>query len=139
MVASFGKASLVLATATKTYTAISSSADYSKKLNAYLQFFKNKFVADSNVVGVVVVSGNKVLGCDMFATPALFKSQFQSLLHSYATEVIISGKPVIATAPVVKAYMDQLLGNETTQQSTLKQKGNAFVEKGKKLRVSSFD
>lgn len=126
-------------TATKTYTAISSSADFSKKLNAYLQFFKNKFVADSNVVGVVVVSGNKVLGCDMFATPTLFKSQFQSLLHSYATEAIISGKPVTASATVVKAYMDQLLDNETTQQSTLKQKGNSFVEKGKKLRVSSFD
>ena len=75
----------------------------------------------------------------MFATPTLFKSQFQSLLHSYATEAIISGKPVTVTAPVVKAYMDQLLGDETRQQSTLKQKGNAFVEKGKKLRVSSFD
>jgi hypothetical protein len=35
--------------------------------------------------------------------------------------------------------MDKLLNNEATQQSTLKQKGNAFVEKGKKLRVSSFD
>ncbi len=116
-------------TSTITYTAITNSADFSKSLNAYLQFFKNKFVADSNVIGVVVVSGNKVLGCDMFATPALFSSQFQSLLHSYATETIISGKPVTATATVVKAYMDKLLGNETTQQSTLKQKGTAFVER----------
>ena len=126
-------------TATKTYTAITGSADYTKKLNAYLQFFKNKFVADSNVIGVVIVTGDKVLGCDMFATPALFGSQFQSLLHSYATEAIISGKPVTVAAPVVKTYMDKLLGNEAIQQSTLKQKGNAFVEKGKKLRVSSFD
>ena len=126
-------------TATKTYTAITASADYTKKLNAYLQFFKNKFVADSNVIGVVIVTGDKVLGCDMFATPALFSSQFQSLLHSYATEAIISGKPVTVAAPVVKTYMDKLLGNEAIQQSTLKQKGNAFVEKGKKLRVSSFD
>jgi hypothetical protein len=126
-------------TATKTYTAITGSTDYTKKLNAYLQFFKNKFVADSNVIGVVIVTGNKVLGCDMFATPALFSSQFQSLLHSYATEAIISGKPVTITAFVVKDYMDKLLSNEATQQSTLKQKGNAFVEKGSKLRVSSFD
>jgi hypothetical protein len=126
-------------TDTKTYTAINSSADFTKKLNGYLQFFKNKFVADSNVIGVVIVTGNKVLGCDMFGTPALFGSQFQSLLHSYATEAIISGKPVTITTPVVKAYMDKLLNNEATQQSTLKQKGNAFVEKGKKLRVSSFD
>ena len=126
-------------TSTKTYTAITKSADFTKKLNAYVTFFKNKFAADSNVIGVVIVTGNKVLGCDMFATPALFSSQFQSLLHSYATEAIISGKPVTATAAVVKAYMDKLLNSEATQQATLKQKGNAFVEKGKKLRVSSFD
>jgi hypothetical protein len=126
-------------TSTKTYTAITSSADFTKKLNGYIQFFKNKFVADTNVIGVVIVTGNKVLGCDMFATPALFSSQFQSLLHSYATEAIISGEPVTVTVTVVKAYMDKLLGNESMQQSTLKEKGNAFVEKGKKLRVSSFD
>ena len=126
-------------TATKTYTAVSSSTDFSKKLNSYLQFFKNKFVADSNVIGVIVVTGNKVLGCDMFAAPTLFKSQYQSLLHSYATEAIISGQAITIKPEVVKAYMDKLLANETIQQTTLKQKGNSFVEKGTKLRVSSFD
>ena len=126
-------------TSTKTYTALTSSTEFNKKLAGYLQFFKNKFTADTNIIGVVVVTGNQVLGCDMFATPALFKSQFQSLLHSYATEAILKGKPVTATAATVRTYMNSLLKDEATQQKTLKQKGNAFVEKGKKLRVSSFD
>ena len=126
-------------TSTKTYTALSSSIDFSKKLAKYLQFFKNKFTSDQNVIGVVVVTGNKVLGCDMFATPELFRNQFESLLHSYATEAIVSGQAVTISAEVVKVYMDKLLNNETIQQATLKEKGNIFIEKGKKLRVSSFD
>ena len=126
-------------TATKTYTAITNSGDYSKKLKGYMDFFQRKIHAELNIIGVVVVSGNKVLGCDMFATPALFQSQFESLLNSYATEAILSGKPVTATPVAVKAYLNPLLNNETSQQATLKQKGNSFVEKGMKLRVSSFD
>jgi hypothetical protein len=126
-------------TPTKTYTALTNSTDFNNKLAGYINFFKNKFAADSNIIGVIVVTGNRVLGCDMFATPALFKSQYQSLLHSYTTEAILNGQPVTANTSGVKIYMDKLLKDETTQKATLKEKGNAFVQDGKKLRVSSFD
>lgn len=126
-------------TATKTYTAMTQSADFTKKLNQYLSFFKNKFDKDSSVIGVVVATGNKVIGCDMFATHDLFKKQFESLLHSYATEAIVTGKPVTIKTKEVKAYTDKLFASESVQQATLKEKGNSFSEKGKKLRVSSFD
>ena len=126
-------------TSTKTYTALNNSADFKNRLEKYLRFFKNKFEGEQNVIGVVVVTGNKVLGCDMFATHELFSQQFESLLHSYATEAIVSGKVVTASSAIVKMYMDKLLNNELIQQETLKEKGNTFVEKGKKLRISSFD
>jgi hypothetical protein len=79
------------------------------------------------------------LGCDLFATNTLFKGQLQSLLHSYVTEAILNGAPVTASAQTVKTYMDGLLKDEIVQKQTIKQKGNAFVHDGKKLRVSSFD
>ena len=126
-------------TSTKTYTAMTQSADFNKKLDQYISFFKNKFNKDSNVVGVVVVTGDKVIGCDLFATHDLFIKQFESLLHSYATEAIVKGKPVNITTKTVSSYTDKLLANEKVQEATLKEKGNAFSEKGKKLRVSSFD
>jgi hypothetical protein len=125
-------------TATKTYTAISSSNTFTKNLDAYLAFFNNKFT-DPNIIGLVVVTGNKVLGCDLFATNALFSGQLQSLLHSYATEAILNGAPVTASTRTVKAYMDGLLKDESLQKQTIKEKGNAFVHDGKKLRISSFD
>jgi len=126
-------------TSTKTYTAMTQSADFKKKLDQYLSFFKNKFVKDSAVVGVVVVTGDKVIGCDMFATHDLFLKQFESLLHSYATEAIVTGKPVNITTATVKSYTDKLLASESVQQATLKEKGSSFSERGKKLRISSFD
>ena len=126
-------------TSTKTYTAMTQSADFTKKLDQYILFFKNKFEKDSSVVGVVVVTSNKVIGCDMFATHDLFVKQFESLLHSYATEAIVTGKPVNIATTTVKSYTDKLLANESVQKETLKEKGNSFSEKGKKLRVSAFD
>jgi hypothetical protein len=79
------------------------------------------------------------LGCDLFATNSIFKGQLQSLLHSYATEAILNGKPVTIPVHTVKSYMDKLLKDETTQKLTLKEKGNSFTTNGKKIRVSSFD
>ncbi|HMH34974.1 MAG TPA: DUF6569 family protein [Puia sp.] len=124
---------------TKTYTAIDRSAAFTGKLKSYLHFFQTAFSTDQDVIGVVVVSGDKVLGCDMFATSALFKQNFDNLLHAYATEAIVNGKTVTILPAAVKAYMDQLLSNERVQESTLKAKGNKFEEKGRKLRVTSFD
>lgn len=125
-------------TSTSAYTAISTSDSFSKKLNGYLKFYADK-LTNPNIIGVIIVTGNKVLGCDLFATNALFRGQYQSLLHSYATEAILNGAPVTISINTVKDYADQLFKDEVTQQKTLKQKGNSFVNNGKKLRISSFD
>ena len=124
---------------TRTYTAINKSEDFTKKLKAYKDFFKEKFSTEKNVVGVVVVSGNKVLGCDMFATSDLFKNNLENLLASYATDAIISGSAVTATPQTVKSYMDKLLRNEEDQSATIKEKGKVFTNNGKKMRVTSYE
>ena len=51
--------------------------DYVEKLSGV---FRNK----SNIVGVVAVSGNDAIGCDLFATHELFEQHFPNLLQSYA-------------------------------------------------------
>jgi predicted MPP superfamily phosphohydrolase len=125
-------------TSTSTYTAITTSDKFNSQLNHYLKFYADK-LTNPNIIGVIIVTGNKVLGCDLFATNAIFKGQYQSLLHSYATEAILDGAPVTISDKAVKAYADNLFKDENTQQKTLKEKGTAFTNKGKKLRVSSFD
>jgi hypothetical protein len=126
-------------TDTRTYTALDNSKDYKQKLDQYLTWFNNKFSGQRDVIGVVVVSGDKVLGCDMFATNELFLQHYGNLLHSYATEAVVNGSPVNIQPGKVKEYMDGLLTSEKSQAATLKEKGNSFVVKSKKLRVTSFD
>lgn len=125
-------------TSTSAYTAISTSDSFTSKLNGYLKFFEDK-LTNPNIIGVIAVTGNKVIGCDLFATSAIFRGQYPSLLHSYATEAILNGAPVNISTATVRKYSDQLFKDEMTQKQMLKEKGNAFFSNGKKLRVSCFD
>ena len=123
---------------TQTYAGIVNSKGFNDKLAAYKKFFNERFSKEDHVIGVIAVSGNKILSCDMFATSWLLKQNFDNLISSYATDAIIEGSPVTIAPSNVKNYMDKLLKNEEVQQATLKEKGKSFSEKGKKLRVSSY-
>lgn len=126
-------------TETKTYTALEQSQDYTVKLNKYIFFFESWIKTEKDIVGVIVVTGDKVLGADIFATHELFIQNFDGLLHSYATEAILNGKPVTIAPATLDRYVADLLSNEKKQEETLKKKGSKFEEKGKKIRISSFD
>jgi hypothetical protein len=126
-------------TSTKTYTAITNSGEFNKDLAQYSKFFLNKLKSETDVIGVVVVTGDRVVGCDLFATHELFTGQLESLLQSYATEAILNGKTVAVVPQTVKNYVDGLMKNEEIQKATIKAKGSSFTHNGKKLRVSNFD
>jgi hypothetical protein len=124
---------------TGTYTELDQSSNYKSKLNKYLSFFTPAIKAEKDIVGVIVVTGDKVIGADIFATHELFMQNLDGLLHSYATEVILNGKPVTVSQATVDRYVTDLLSNEKKQEETLKTKGSKFENKGKKIRISSFD
>ncbi len=81
-------------TSTGTYTGLEGADDFTHSREQYLRFFEDKFERTENVVGIVAVSGGKVLGVDIFGHPNLFKSKYESLLHSYITEAITNGNEV---------------------------------------------
>jgi hypothetical protein len=126
-------------TPTSTYTALDKSSEYRSKINQYLSFFTPVINKEKDIVGVIIVTGDKVAGADIFATHELFIQNFDGLLHSYATEAIINGKPVTVKQATVDKYVMDLLGNEKAQDEKLKKNGSKFEEKGKKIRISSFD
>lgn len=124
---------------TKTYTAMTSSKDYSDKLKSYVDFYKKVFTGNDSIIGFTAVSGDKILGCDMFATNDLFKKNMESLVSSYATDAILNGSAVKVDNTTIKKYMDNLLSSEQKQTQTIKEKGKDFIYQGKKLKVSSYD
>lgn len=81
-----------IVTPTKNYTGLESSEDFTKQRNDYLSFFTDKFEDSHDVIGIVAISGNKILGTDIFGHPSLFKKQYKSLIYSYVTEALVAEK-----------------------------------------------
>lgn len=126
----------------KTSTGALTAAKDADKLNAQLKNYKNWFASSfrdqPDVIGIVAVSGKKVLGCDMFATHEMFMSYYPNLLDSYATEAITSGGPVTASYAEVSKFLMDLISNEAAQEDTLRNSGTMLKENGKKYHISKF-
>lgn len=126
-------------TSTSAYTALSSAADYQKTEKEYFNVLQPRLAAEKDIVGVIVVSGDKVIGCEIFATEQLFRKLSDNLLRSYIHEAVTNGKPVNISPAAVKKYMDELLLDQRNQEAKIKSKGKIFVSQGKKLHIATYE
>jgi hypothetical protein len=126
-------------TSTGTLTALDKSGDLSIDLARYTIHFKNVFASQPDVIGVVVVTGDKILGCDMFATHEIFMKQYPNLLASYATEAITSGKAVSVPYEKVVNYLDNIISNEKEQDKKVNDNGTMMRNGKKKVHISTFN
>ncbi len=97
---------------TSTYTALAESTKFSAQQNDYLEHYKNIFSESQNTVGIIAVSGSKILGVDVFNNPQLFQKKFDSLLHAYIVDAVNDGKkPSMAQerfSKLAKSYERQI-------------------------------
>jgi hypothetical protein len=125
-------------TSTGTYNALEKSESYNKQLDEYLKHFGNILSGDPTVIGVIAVSGDSIIGCDMFASNAMFKKYYASLLNSYATEAITNGKEVKVSYQQVSNYLNSFIVNEEKQEEVIKLKGTQLQEGRKKIHISVY-
>ena len=59
---------------TGAYTQLNNSEEFQRELKRYEHKFNQAYKDDESVVGVVAVTGNKIIGCDIFATHDLFRN-----------------------------------------------------------------
>jgi len=105
----------------------------------YFRFFMGKFAkTDSNVVGFVALTGDKIMGTDIFAGTDLFYPQLDPLLHGYIDEAVNAGAPVMLKDPPVKRYMDALLKDEASQEKFVRDKGTIFRDEGRVIHVNTY-
>lgn len=123
---------------TSAYTALDGDKDYKETIDKYMKEFKSAWDADNKVVGVVAVTGGKVIGADIFATHNLFVNSYNSLLHSYITDAMTNGKAVTITSEEVQKYLDRFLADEAEQEKALKGNGSMFKHKKRKLHMAAF-
>lgn len=94
--------------------------------------------ARTGIVGVIAVSGDQVIGCDVFATEALFAQSFPQLVDAYIAEALNNGKPVTMTAEQVQAYFTGLFNDERRLEEKSNGKGYLFKSKDRTYRLSMF-
>jgi hypothetical protein len=105
----------------------------------YYDYFREKFKsADSTIVGFVCISGNKVIGADVFASKNLFYNQLDPLLKGYCDQVVYTGNPLTITRDEEKIYLDKLLTDKITQEQFLKENGKIFRQHGQVIHINSF-
>lgn len=123
---------------TGTFNALRADSTFSKEMMGYKAHFADLYEARPEVIGVVVVSGDKVIGCDLFATPAMFQNAFGGLLTAYATEAISTGAEPTLDATEAQHFIERLLVDEEGLEERVNDRGSMFKEKGRTLRVSYF-
>jgi hypothetical protein len=119
------------------------SRNFDKKMStindAYYNFFYDKLKhTDSSVVGFVCVSGDKVIGSDIFCSKDLFYSQLEPLLKGYTDDVVMFGSPITMPDKLLREYMDKLLKDEKTQEDFVKYNGKIFRQEGKVVHINTF-
>lgn len=127
-------------TGTHAYTAHSNNRQFVMKENEYLaQFLLESFGNTSNIIGIVAMTGDMVIGCDIFATPQFFEREFNTIIYSYIDEAISFGIPLTITNQQVRTYMDNLLSNEVAQRRFIQRYGKIFEENGKVIHITTYD
>lgn len=112
---------------------------YIQRSEEYFKFFMGKFArTDSNVVGFMAITGNKIIGTDIFDGTDLFYPQLDPLLHGYIDDAMEAGAPPTLKNPPVKRYMDKLLKDEKSQENFVRDKGKIFRDGGRVIHVNTY-
>jgi len=93
---------------TKAYAGLENSESFTQERNEYLSSFSGAFDHIPKAIGFVAVSGNEILGADIFGHPGLFRRQYEALLHSYITDAITHPQEGECSTERIKKYGEQL-------------------------------
>ena len=105
----------------------------------YMRYFRQRLKQqDSSIVGFICLTGDKIMGSDIFSFPNLFYEELDALLHGYVEEAISYGsKPALREEQVMK-YTDKFLKDESRQEQYLKKNGKIFRFQGKVIHLTSY-
>lgn len=93
---------------TKAYADLETNDEFVSDRTNYERFFSDKLANNETIIGFVALSGDKILGADVFGHPTLLNRQFSSLLSSYATDALTLGNNKEMKSTSVEAFITDL-------------------------------
>lgn len=121
------------------YLSRNSDKKYTAAGDEYFRYFRDRFrEKDSTIVGFVGISGDKIIGSDIFVDRFLFYQQLEPLLRGYIDDAVLFGAPVNLPDPPVKRYMDKLLKDQHSQDEFCRKNGKIFRQNGQVIHVNTF-
>ena len=123
---------------TGSYSSLKGAKEFTVERDAYRSKLKGLPASSKKVVGVIAVSGNRVIGCDVFATHAMFTEAYQQLIDAYIADALNNGAVVTMTDKELKSYFETLFAEEDQLEKKTNDNGYLYKEGGKTYRISTF-
>jgi hypothetical protein len=125
-------------TSSGSYAHLMQDKEFQDARARYRERLKDLPASTNGIVGVIAVSGNKVIGCDVFATVDLFKQAYPQLIDAYIAEALNNGGAVTMSGDEVNRYFTTLFSDEEKLEEKAKGNGYLFKAKDRTFRVSMF-
>lgn len=102
-----GQQRLGVASATQTVRANYEDKKVQAEIDQYVREFERVPTLSHKAIGVVVISGNRIICCDIFANNTLFSKLWKKLLKSYAMDAL-GGDKVTIRNDAIKDFLESL-------------------------------
>jgi hypothetical protein len=112
-----------------------------EKLNKDIQPYLDKLMAirwPTNVVGVIAVRGNEIVGCDVFAQHALFTRYYAALLKSYCGNVYNARHKGSLPYDAVNAYFATVFRSDTSLVTVVQENGTQLMLGKYRIHVAIY-
>lgn len=112
---------------------------YQDEENEYVKYFRTQMIdKDSAIAGIICISGDRILGADVFNSTGLFHDQALALVTGYIEEAIAFGRTPDVKKKLVEEYSDQFLTDEISQEEYLKKNGKLFRHREKVIHITAY-
>lgn len=103
---------------TRNYQQVYEDKAVSRQLDEYSSHFRR--LPERQTVGVVAVSGGRIIGCDIFSDPDLFSRLWHKLLRSYSMDVLYRERQTSSrlTSNDARRFIDRALSARYDERQT---------------------
>lgn len=91
-----------------------------------------------NVVGVVAIRGNELVGIDFFAQHALFMKYYPRLLTSYCSDAYETGKGPLMSYAEVQVLLRTILCSDEVLECRIQEKGTQLRHRNYRIHVAAY-